>query len=308
MRVPAHTASPHEAHGYSFVAMGTSCALQLFANSREHADMVAALAVAEIERIQEKYSRYAPTSILSAINRAAGEGKPVLVDEETAGLLEFAFACYGKSGGLFDITAGVLRRAWNFSSGQLPSDSELRVLLSLIGMDKLIWRSPHLNFSLSGMEMDFGGIGKEYAVDRVATLLVFEGIERGLINLGGDLFALGPQADDQPWKIGLRDPHHAGLIVEEVDLSHGALATSGDYERCLEIRGQRYCHILNPHTGWPVHGLSSVTVLAPQCMVAGSFATIAMLKEGNGIAWLAERGLPHRWIDSAGNQGGDLLP
>lgn len=270
--------------------------------------MAAALAVAEIERIQEKYSRYAPTSILSAMNRAAGEGKSVLVDVETAGLLEFAFACYRKSGGLFDITAGVLRRAWNFSSGQLPLDNELRVLLPLIGMDKLIWRFPHLNFAASGMEVDFGGIGKEYAVDRVATLLVSEGIEHGLINLGGDLFALGPQADDQPWKIGLRDPHHAGVIVEEVDLSHGALATSGDYERCLEIRGQRYCHILNPYTGWPVHGLSSVTVLAPQCMVAGSLATIAMLKEGNGIAWLAERDLPHRWIDLAGNQGGDLLP
>lgn len=270
--------------------------------------MAAALAVAEIERIQEKYSRYLPSSIVSAMNRAAGEGKSVLVDEETAELLEFAFACYRKSGGLFDITAGVLRRAWNFPSGQLPLDDELRVLLPLIGMDKLIWRFPYLHFAVSGMEMDFGGIGKEYAVDRVATLLASEGIEYGLINLGGDLFALGPQADGQPWKIGLRDPHHAGIIVGEVNLSHGALATSGDYERCLEIHGQRYGHILNPHTGWPVHGLSSVTVLAPQCMVAGSLATIAMLKEGNGIAWLAERNLPHRWIDAAGDQGGNLLP
>jgi thiamine biosynthesis lipoprotein len=266
------------------------------------------MAVAEVERIEAKYSRYLASSFLSSLNQAAGQGGTVQVDAETAGLLDYAFACFRKSDGLFDITAGVLRRAWNFRSSQLPSDDDIQALLGLIGMDNLNWQNHRLTFSVKGMEIDFGGIGKEYAVDRVAALMVEAGIEHGLINLGGDLVALGPQLDGRPWTIGLPDPHRAGKLLAEVPFTQGALATSGDYERCIVIRGQRFCHILNPHTGWPVSGLSSVTAIAPQCMVAGSVATIAILKEFKGIEWLAERGLPHGWVDVNGKLGGDLWP
>jgi thiamine biosynthesis lipoprotein len=248
-----------QAYSYGFRSMGTLCSLTLYARSREHADMSAAIAVAEAERIHDKYSRYRSQSVLSEVNRLAGKGKPVLLDEETVELLEYAFSCYRKSDTLFDITAGVLRRAWDFTSGRQPADDEIEALLPLIGMDKLIWRSPYLSFAIHGMELDLGGICKEYAVDRVAAILIDSGIEHGLINFGGDLFALGPQPDDQPWQIGLQDPKDPGKSSVEVPLSHGALATSGDYERYIEINGTRYSHILNPHTGWPVIGLSSVT-------------------------------------------------
>jgi thiamine biosynthesis lipoprotein len=247
-------------HAYSFAAMGTSCALKLFAPSRVEADMAAAWAIAEVERIEKKYSRYAETSTLSQINRVAGDGGTVAVDEETAGLLDFAFACYAKSGGLFDITSGVLRRVWKFSSGRLPDAAAVVALLPLIGMEKLLWNSPSLAFGVPGVELDFGGLGKEYAVDRVAALLGAAGIKHGLIDLGGDFFALGPRPNGEAWRIGLRDPNDAGQILGEVAVSGGALATSGNYERCLEINGIRYSHILDPQTGWPVHGLSSVTV------------------------------------------------
>jgi thiamine biosynthesis lipoprotein len=103
-------------HQYFFRALGTGCGLQLCADSRLEADMAAALAMAEVERIEKKYSRYDQESTLSIINRAAGGGGTVTLDDETALLVEFAFACHEKSGGLFDITAGVLRRAWNFGS------------------------------------------------------------------------------------------------------------------------------------------------------------------------------------------------
>lgn len=269
--------------------------------------MFAALAAAEVERIEEKYSRYKQSSTLSTINRAAGDGEVVVVDEETAALIDYAFGCYTKSDGLFDITSGVLRRAWNFATGKLPADEAVLRLLPLIGMDKLAWHSPHLGFSVPGMEIDLGGIGKEYAVDRLATLLAAEGINHGLIDLGGDIFVLGPHPNGETWKIGLRDPHDVGKIAGEVAISRGALATSGDYERCIEVDGQRYSHILNPHTGWPVQGLTSVTVLSPQCMVAGSATSIAMLKGWGGIQWLADLGVPHRWVDTNGRRGG-IMP
>jgi thiamine biosynthesis lipoprotein len=293
-------------YDYSFAAMGTMCTLHLYSDSQMRADMLAALAVAEVERIEKKYSRYAQDSALSTINRASVNDETVCVDEETAGLLGYAFACHKNSGGLFDITTGVFRRVWDFSSGQLPKDSAIKELLSFIGMDKLIWTPPNLNFAVRGMELDFGGIGKEYAVDRVATLLADESVKHGLINLGGDMYVLGPHPNGQAWKVGLRDPHYAQEIIGEVALFHGGLTTSGNYERCFEIHGTRYSHILSPLTGWPVQGLSSVTVLAPQCMLAGSLTTIALLKGNDGIQWLADLGVPHRWINENEQQGGTL--
>ena len=289
---------------FSFLAMGTPCNLQLFSKSQEWAGLAAALAIAEVERIQRKYSRYLPNSTLSLLNRDAAKSEGSVVDDETAGLIEYAFACHLKSDGFFDVTSGVLRRAWDFSSETLPTNDAVNELLPLIGMEKLRWKPPHLAFTVPGMELDFGGIGKEYAVDRVATILASEGVTNGLIDFGGDLFALGPLLDGQPWKIGLRDPHDKDRLIDTVELMQGALATSGDYERCITFQGKRYSHILNPVTGWPVTGLSSVTVLAPQCMVAGSISTIAMLKGLASIPWLAGSNLSHRWVDGQGNQGG----
>ncbi len=292
---------------YSFSAMGTACRLLLFADTPEQGAMAAAMAAAEVERIEGKFSRYAPSSDLSVLNRQAANADAVSVDEETAALLDYAFACHAKSGSLFDITAGVLRRAWDFSSGTAPSTGVVTALLPLIGMDKLYWQPPVLRFAQPGMELDLGGIGKEYAADRVATLLTDAGIAHGLIDFGGDLVALGPAPGGQPWRIGLRDPSRAGTAMGEITLSGGALATSGDYARCIESGSDRYGHILDPRTGWPVRGLTSVTVLAPRCMVAGSAATIAMLKGREGIAWLDRLGLPHFWVDDNGRRGGTAL-
>jgi thiamine biosynthesis lipoprotein len=293
---------------YSFRAMGTTCSLQLFTASQMKSDMVAAMAIAEVERIEKKYSRYLDHSVLSDINRSALQGDEVVLDEETAELIDFAFACHQKSDGLFDITSGVLRRIWDFSGGIVPADHSVAALLPLIGLENLQWNKPRLGFSRSGIELDFGGIGKEYAVDRLADLILAEGIEHGLIDLGGDFFAVGPRPDGNPWRIGLRDPHCAGRWREQIALHGGALATSGDYERYVSIDGKRYCHILNPRTGWPVRGLSSVTVLAPRCMVAGTLTTIALLKGIDGIKWLDGLGVPHRWVDDRGKGGGTLPP
>ena len=286
--------------------MGSPCTIQFHALAAETAAIHAAVALSEAERIEKKYSRYLPTSVMSEINRAGLCGGSIVLDDETTNLLNFAFACWQRSDGLFDITSGVLRQAWNFSLNRLPQQTAIDALLPLIGMDKLDWSPPVLRFTVPGMELDLGGIGKEYAVDQLACLLTDQGVRHALIDLGGDLRALGPRPDGSPWQIGLRNPVDGTSLLGIAELADGALATSGDYERFMLIDGRRYCHVINPRTGWSSRGLSSVTVLAEQCMVAGSLSTIALLKESSGGSWLSRLDVAHHWIDESGNQGGTI--
>ncbi len=157
------------------------------------------------------------------------------------------------------------------------------------------------------MELDFGGIVKEYAADRAVSLCWEAGIQHGFVNLGGDIKIIGPRPEQQPWCIGIRHPHFPNTTLKNILLTSGALASSGDYERCIRINNIRYGHVLNPHTGWPVQHLSAVSVVAEFCVLAGSAATIAMLKADAGPQWLHELGLAHLWVDAQGQQGGDLL-
>ena len=288
--------------------MGTECALYLFTEQENLADEISDLAVGEVLRIEAKYSRYLPDSDLSKINRVAAKGGSIDVDEETAALIDYAFACYRQSGGLFDITSGLLRQAWDFSRSSLPEQSTIDTLVPLIGLSKLIWQNPSLTFASPGMEIDFGGIGKEYAADRVAELCETRHIDHGLIDLGGDIRVIGAPPASKPWSIQIRDPKEPTTAIASLPIVAGAIATSGNYERYIDVGGKRYCHILNPMTGWPTQGLSSVTVTAQSCMVAGSLSTIAMLKGKPGIEWLASLGVPHLWIDEQGERGGNLFP
>jgi len=290
----------------TFKAMGTPCDIQLYARTQAVARQVADAAIADVHRLEALYSRYRSDSFLSAINRVAAKGGSITVDEETAGLLNYAATCYEQSDGLFDITSGTLRRAWRFDQGTLPDPAQIRELLAKVGWHKLRWKTPVLEFMMPGMEIDFGGIVKEYAVDRAAALCLGAGVLHGVINLGGDIKVIGPRADGSPWRIGIRHPRHKEDIIQTILLHEGALASSGDYERCIMVDGVRYGHILNPKTGWPVRHLAAVSVVADFCVVAGSASTIAMLKEDNGPAWLNSLGLPHLWVDLQGEFGGTL--
>jgi len=293
-------------YSFSFQAMGTECHLHLYAGGAQAAENAYEAAADEVGRLEGKYSRFRGDSVLADINRAAASGGAIALDGETAGLISYALACHGKSGGLFDVTSGVLRQAWDFQSNRLPAPDVLASLLLRVGLHKLRWEPPILSFPTVGMELDFGGLVKEYAADQAAGRCADLGITAGLINLGGDIQVLGPHPDGNPWRIQIRHPRHAEAILATVTLRRGALATSGDYERFMEIEGQRYCHLLDPATGWPVGGLASVSVVAGQCLVAGSISTIAMLKGEAGIAWLRDTGLDHLWMDAQGGQGGTL--
>ncbi|QBQ54824.1 FAD:protein FMN transferase [Nitrosococcus wardiae] len=290
----------------AFNAMGTPCEIQLYAQTQAKAQRAAEFIIADVRRLEALYSRYRADSFLSEINRVAMAGGRISVDEETAGLLNYAATCYEQSEGLFDITSGILRRAWNFKSDKLPSKAQVQELLSSIGWDKLYWAPPVLEFPLPGMEIDFGGIVKEYAADRTASLSSQAGVRHGLVNLGGDIKIIGPRPDGEPWRIGIRHPSHQGAATRMLLLQEGAIASSGDYERCIVLNGVRYGHVLNPKTGWPVRHLASVTVVSDLCVVAGSASTITMLKETDGPDWLQNLGLPHFWVDIRGKTGGSL--
>lgn len=292
---------------FPFRALGSPCQLHLYAGRPETARRVAELVRADVLGIEARYSRYRPDSLLAAINREAERGGSIEVDAETAALLDYAGTCHRESGGLFDITSGPLRLAWDFQAGRLPEQAAIDALLPRIGWDKLRWERPRLGFGVAGMQLDFGGIGKEYAADRAATLCLEQGIGHGLVDLGGDIRVVGPHPDGSPWRIGVQHPRDKGAVLAEMEVGLGALASSGDYERAIVAGGRRYGHILDPRTGWPAQGLIAVSVAAPRCLIAGSACTIAMLMGLEGIPWLEELGLPHVWMDESGRVGGSVL-
>jgi len=279
-------------HRFAFHAMAAENEVHIHA-SEPDSWRAAAQAIEEVLRIEDKYSRFRPDSIVSRINAAAG-GEPVPLDAETRTLLAYADTCYRQSGGLFDATSGVLRRAWRFDREVLPDARELHAAVRLIGWDRVEWDDERVRLPQAGMELDFGGFGKEYAVDRAALKLHEAGIESGLVNLAGDVAILGAQPDGSPWRVGIRHPRKPGEVIAALPVFSGGIATSGDYERFIEVDGVRHCHILDPRTGRSARGFQSVTVHAPSCLVAGSASTIAMLKgRDEGLAWLRELGFAH---------------
>jgi len=295
-----------ELRSHPFRAMGSPCEIRLYAESGQRADAVAAAARAEVLRLESKYSRYRDDSLVARINRSAGDPSGVEVDEETAGLLDYAATAFEQSDGLFDISSGVLRRVWDFRSGRVPEPAEVDAVRRLVGFEKVRWQRPRLALPLVGMELDFGGYVKEYAADRAVAVCRQAGVRHGLVDLGGDLALAGPHPDGRPWQVGVRHPRRPGAALATLALAEGAIASSGDYERCLEVGGRRYGHILSPKTGWPVEGLAGVSVVASRCLIAGTATTIAMLKGSEGPAWLDALGLPNLRITPDGAVSGTL--
>jgi FAD:protein FMN transferase len=284
-------------HTINLKAMGSRCEFKLYLPSDRASD-IGNQVIALIQQIEAKYSRYQSTSITSRINAAAGTNTPIELDEETARLIDYAGVLHQQSDGLFDITSGILRKAWNFKTNQLPHSKQIETLLPLIGWSMVEWKSPFLYLPHTGMEIDFGGYVKEYAADLVASFCIDQGICHGLINLGGDIQVIGPHPDESPWQVGIQHPRIANKAIATIELTQGAIATSGDYERYMVVNGQRYSHLLNPHTGQSIQpAFASASVIAAQCIVAGSFSTIALLKSQEQPDWLAQSGLPYLTVD-----------
>lgn len=267
-----------------FKAMASPCELLIEVTPSSVARELTELAEQEALRIEQKFSRYRSDNIVYKINNA--NSATVEVDTETADLLDYAQQCYELSDGFFDITSGVLREAWHFDgSDNIPNQQKVVDVLKLVGWQKLQWQRPKLTMP-KNMQIDFGGIGKEYAVDRAALILKQKCETSILLNFGGDLVVTRPRGNGAGWYIGVEDPTKPNIIpennntiaVNNFELAQGAVATSGDTKRYLLKDGVRYSHILDPHTGWPIPDAPhSVTVIAETCTDAGILATLAIL-------------------------------
>jgi len=257
--------------------MASPCEIHLSLTSKNEAEKSASFAFAETRRIEQKYSRYRTDNLIHTINHS--NGIPVHVDEETSRLLHYADQCYQLSEHLFDITSGVLRKAWSFDGREVDVDeSRISSMLDLVGWDKVIWNGNAITLR-PGMELDLGGIGKEYAVDRVAQMLFDARQAPLMVNFGGDIRSICPTDQPRTWTIGIEKPETDNSAVGQIELTSGAVATSGDARRFCLYKGRRLGHILNPLTGWPVTGAPrSVTVVADLCTEAGLLSTLAMLQ------------------------------
>jgi thiamine biosynthesis lipoprotein len=278
-----------------FRALGGPCEVLAQIADEARARQVIETVAACAWRIERKFSRYRPDNIVARINAAAGV--PVEVDEETAQLLDFAAVMHRLSDGMFDITSGVLRRAWRFDGGNRPPTAgEIDALLPLVGWPKVRWIRPVITLG-PGMQIDFGGIGKEYAVDQAIAQLAQLGDAAVLVNFGGDLAVTRARDGNQPWRVGIESIDASARNASRlVDLAAGALATSGDTHRYVQAEGRRLPHILDPRDGRPVRDApSSITVAAPTCTNAGMLTTLAMLRGSGAEAFLEAEGV-RSWV------------
>lgn len=279
--------------GYS--AMASPCEVLIRCKDASEVHELASLAFTETKRIERKYSRYRDDNIVYEINSSQGE--PIAIDEETQQLFQYANQLFDLSDGAFDITSGVLRRAWTFNGQQaIPDQKLIRTLLESVGWQKVILESETFAM-LPGMEIDLGGIGKEYAVDKVADMLFKESGAPLMINFGGDIRAITTNDSTEPWIVGVEDPGREDSAVGTVSLAHGAIATSGDSRRYCTYESKRLGHILDPRTGWPVADAPrSVTVIADFCLEAGFLATMAILYGADAETFLAGQEVTYHCI------------
>jgi thiamine biosynthesis lipoprotein len=285
-----------------FQAMASECQILFEGIEQKQAEALLRLACCETWRIEHKYSRYRCDNIMHKINHS--EGKTITLDNETSALLNFADQCYQLSKGLFDISSGVLRKVWRFDgSDKIATEQEIETVMPFIGWQKVHWQAPSLRL-LKGMQLDLGGLGKEYAVDKVTQLLSTHRDAQGtafLINFGGDLACSGPRLNGAPWTVAVESIKVATeptrpRVSACVSLTKGAIATSGDSRRYLLKEGIRYSHILNPKSGQPVIGAPhSISVAAENCMQAGMLSTLAMLQGIDAEEFLNAQGVQF-WV------------
>ena len=280
-------------HG-TFKAMASPCEVIIETKDRKEAEKIANVVATEAWRIEQKFSRYRDDNIIFKINES--NGNVIELDAETARLLDFSDQLFQMSDGMFDVTSGVLRKAWRFDqSDNIPGQYQIDALLPIIGWNKVEWNNPQLKL-VAGMELDLGGIGKEYAVDRCAQLVREMSEASVLINLGGDIAITDTRKDGTRWTIG-RLSSDPSAPIGVIKLKQGALATSGDEHRYLEKNGKRYCHVLNPRTGWPVEDPPhTVSVAAPTCIEAGMLSTLALLQGKYAEEFLKAQEVPY-WIN-----------
>jgi thiamine biosynthesis lipoprotein len=264
---------------FEFTALGTACAVVLRAASCAAAAAYRDEAVAWVRGFEARFSKYQPGSLVSRLNRSSG-GEGVELDADGAELVALCDWFHWLTGGAFDPTTQPLLDLWDYHRvhDRPPTEDDVRRARGLVGWSRVERQGRRLRLPVAGMALDLGGIGKEYAVDRVTRLALDRGIGDILVDFGHDLRVHGHPPQGGAWRIGLEDPRTPGRCWGGVALEDGAVCGSGNYLRYAEIGGRRFGHIVDPRTGWPVeNGCQSVTVIAPSCTLAGALSTAAFV-------------------------------
>ncbi|MCP5109859.1 MAG: FAD:protein FMN transferase [bacterium] len=251
----------------SLDAMGTTFTVVAYDADRQRLETSVDLAFEEVRRLDALLSNYKKDSEWSRVNRDAAS-RPVQVSAELFRLLLKCDNYSRRSKGTFDITVGPLIKTWGFykGSGRLPHRAEIRTALARVGYKglRLDRNSNSVRFLKPGMEIDPGGIGKGYAVDRMVDVFRSVGIDAALISGGGSsIYALGAPPDTDGWKVKIRDPKSPSRTMEEFVIRNESMSTSGSYEKFFVAGGKLYSHIFDPRTGYPAEGTLSVSVVAP---------------------------------------------
>ncbi|WAC15383.1 FAD:protein FMN transferase [Dyadobacter pollutisoli] len=260
--------------------MGGRFDITIVAKDSAAAEMNIDTVIAEITRIENLISDWKPTSQVSQVNANAGIS-PIKVDKEVFELTERALELSKLTGGAFDISFAAMDRIWKFDGSMtvMPTAAAIKKSVEKVGYQNIILDKAHstIFLKLKGMKIGFGALGEGYAADQCREMMLKRGIKAGIVNGSGDMSTWGKQPDGSDWIIGISDPVHQGELFAVVPLRQGAVVTSGSYEKFVTFNGKRYSHIINPATGYPASGLTSVTVFGPSAERANGFSTSLMV-------------------------------
>ncbi|HPZ87116.1 MAG TPA: FAD:protein FMN transferase [Flavihumibacter sp.] len=248
--------------------------------------------IAEISRIENLISDWIPSTQVSQINQNAGI-KPVRVDRELFALTQRALQFSHRTNGAFDISFAAMDRIWKFdgSMTEMPSPEAIRQSVQKVGYQNIILDSTACTIflRLPGMKIGFGALGEGYAADRCREMMLARGVQAGIVNATGDMSTWGHRPDGKDWNIGVINPFEQSALIAVVPLHQGSVTTSGNYEKFVLLNGKRYSHIINPATGYPATGLTSVTVFGPSTEMANGFSTSLMvLGRKAGLAFIRQ--------------------
>ena len=276
----------------SFYTMGSAVELKLYSPSEELFHRVVDACVERTGEIDRLFSNYRDDSVLAEVNRKAGVG-PVSVPGEFLRLVRTSIRYSELTDGAFDITVGSLFELWRAETGagRLPARSRIRDALGCTGFRKIKIDEVRSRVFLDGdcVRLDFGAVGKGYAVDEMVKIARKNGITRGLVNFGGNIYAMEPPAGRKFWDVRVRKPGSGSEIISRLDLANRGVATSGDYERYFEHAGKRYSHIIDPRTGWPTEDVTSVVAVSKTATEADVFSTAVSVLGPRGAKALVRK-------------------
>jgi len=242
----------------------------------QHIDSV----ITEVTRIENLISDWRPETQISQVNRYAGI-RPVKVDKEVLELTKRALQLSVLTNGAFDVSFASMDRIWKFDGSMtaMPSAEDIKKSVSKVGYRNIILDTLNstIFLKLEGMKIGFGALGEGYAADKCREMMLQKGIRAGIINGSGDMNTWGKQPNGKDWTVGLTNPRNKKKLLAVIPLHEGAVVTSGSYEKFVMFNGKRYAHIIDPLTGYPATGLSSVTVFGPSAEKANGFSTSMMV-------------------------------